>query len=430
MNKITERIIQFNKSRLPKMVEIKYRFMEQNPFRFYRGICHIFYEDLAKEKQFLKAPAGWISGDLHLENFGSFTGDNNQVYFDLNDFDEAVLAPVTWELARILTSIYVGFKSLNIDEEKADKMAQLFLRSYMHTLLKGKADYVEASTARGLICKFLAKVARRKQKRILIKRTSLTKRRVQMLTDNPKHFKIKKAFKEELIDHINDWLKTDERSPYNYKVVDCVFRLAGTGSVGLERYAFLLKSSNDIGHKYILLDMKEAVPSSLNPYVTIAQPKWQSEAERVITIQQRMQNRCPALLSVCYFKKKSFIMQEMQPAKDNLNFGLLEQYRDMWSVIDSMGMLTASSVLRSSGRDGSATADELIAFANNQEMGDALIRYAKHYSIQVYEYYREFLHDRRYLRNSGVLIKKIPKGNPGPLKDDIKHIEEHVKTIL
>lgn len=431
MNNTTERITTFNKSRLPKMVEIKYQLMEQNLFRFYRGTCHMFYEDLAKETAFSKVPLGWISGDLHLENFGSFTGNNEQVYFDLNDFDEALLAPITWELVRILTSIYVGFKSLRIEEEKADKMAQLFLKSYFHTLLKGKPDYIEYSTAKGIICKFLGKVADRKQRHILIKRTTLKNKRVQMLSANPKHFKIKKAVKDKLIDHVNKWLKSDENSPFNYKVVDSVFRLAGTGSVGLERYAFLLKSSNKVGHKYILLDMKEAAPSSLAKYVKAPQLSYENEASRVITIQQKMQNRCPAFLSVCTFKDKSFIMQEMQAAKDNLNFGLLQHYRDMYSVVDSMGMLTASSQLRSSGQGGSATADELMAFAQNEQIQDELIRYARHYSLQVKEYYLEFLADRRHLRHSQKLNgKPKAKGNPGPLKGDLQQIEKHAQDIL
>lgn len=429
MNSTLDRILAFNKNRLSKMAAIKYRFMAQNMFRFYRGTCHMFYEDLARETAFLKAPPVWISGDLHLENFGSFTGDNEQVYFDLNDFDEAILAPASWELIRAVTSIYVGFKSLDIEDEKAEKMARLFIKSYKNTLLKGKPDYVEASTAKGIICEFLTKVIHRKQKRILIKRTMLKKKRVQMHTANPKHFKIKTALKQQLITYVNDWLKMDEQSPYNYKVVDAVFRLAGTGSVGLERYAFLLKSSNDIGHKYILLDMKEAVPSSLSPFVKMAQPAWSSEAERVITIQRKMQNRCPAFLSVCQFNGKSFIMQEMQAAKDNLNFGLLRRYKDMCSVIDTMGMLTASSQLRSSGQSGSAIADELIAFAQDNTWEDELLYYAKLYTQQVEKYYNDFMREFPNLRKRELKLGQRSE-DKSPLKDGIKNIEKHVQVLL
>src|SRR5580692_11684039 len=184
------------------------------------------------------------------------------------------------------------------------------------------------------------------------------------------------------------WLKMDDNSPYNYKVIDGVFRLAGTGSVGLERYAFLLKSSNDTGYKYILLDMKEASPSSLSPFCSVKQPSWTSEADRIVSVQRRMQNRCPALLSTSEFRGKSFIMQEMQPTKDSIDFvALVDRYRDMYSVIDSMAMLMASSQLRSTGQDGSAVTDDLKRFASDTAWQDQVLEYAKGYAERMKAYY-------------------------------------------
>src|ERR1700761_3883310 len=137
MNEPTKRIIAFNESRIPKMRPLKYRLMLENPFRFFRGTCHLFYEDLAAATGFPAGPAGWICGDLHLENFGSYRSDNNQVYFDLNDFDEAILAPVTWEMVRLVCSIFLGFDALGIEKRKADKMVRLFFKSYTDTLKTG-----------------------------------------------------------------------------------------------------------------------------------------------------------------------------------------------------------------------------------------------------------------------------------------------------
>jgi uncharacterized protein (DUF2252 family) len=396
MNESTDRIETFNRGRLPKMVKVKYKFMQENLFRFFRGTCHLFYEDLAKDRDFPEGPLGWICGDLHLENFGSYRSGNDQVYFDLNDFDEAILAPVAWEVVRLLTSIFIGFESLKIEEARAVKMARLFLKSYTSALLAGKPDYVEAATAKGIICDFLTAVGKRKQKNLLQKKTVFKKKRLQMLTDSPKHFKIGEELKEDLFRHVNGWLKIDEYSPYNYKVVDGVFRLAGTGSLGLERYAFLLKSLNETGFKYILLDMKEASPSSLSPYIATPQPDWASEAERIVSVQKKMQNRCPDLLSTSEFRGKSFIMQEMQPTKDSINFRLLnDRYRDMYSVIDSMAMLTASSQLRSSGQNGSAITDDLKAFAQDSNWQDAVLNYATRYAYRVKEYYQAFLEDTK-----------------------------------
>ena len=94
---------------------MKYRNMRTSPFVFLRATCHLFYERVAPDLHAMQAPLTWCMGDMHLENFGSYKGDNRLAYFDLNDFDEAVLAPTHWDLIRFLTSILVGAKSLGIN---------------------------------------------------------------------------------------------------------------------------------------------------------------------------------------------------------------------------------------------------------------------------------------------------------------------------
>jgi len=376
------------------MVALKYEAMTENLFRFYRGANHLFYEDLKNAAPLPPSPLTWICGDLHLENFGSYKSDNRLVYFDLNDFDEAVLAPATWEIVRMVTSILVAFDSLNIEQKRALNLSRLFIKNYSAKLSTGKPDYLERQTAKGIVCEFLTKVSKRKQKDILAKKTVVKKNKLEILLDDPRHFEIKKSVRQELFQHITEWLKNDGDSPYNYKVMDAVFRLAGTGSVGVKRYAVLLKSLNKEGEKYLLLDMKQSIPSSLAQFVIEKQPIWSSEAERIVTIQRRMQNRPPALLSTTIFRDEPFVIQEMQPTKDSIDFKLIKkEYRNMYQVIDDMSMLTASAQLRSSGRQGSAITDELIAFGQNEDWQEAVLNYAVEYSLQVKKNYIQFLND-------------------------------------
>lgn len=397
MEDISGRIVDFNRDRQPGLVSIKYEAMTENHFRFYRGTNHIFYEDLKKANLIPNSPLAWICGDLHLENFGTYKSDNRLIYFDLNDFDEAVLAPATWELARMVTSIFIAFESLQIEQKKALNMAQLFLKTYAAALSAGKPNYIEPQTAKGIVCAFLTAVSQRKQKEILARRTIQKKNKLEILLDDPRHFELEKDLKEDLFRHIKDWLKNDGNSPYNYKVTDAVFRLAGTGSLGVKRYALLLKSLNETGEKYMLIDMKQSWPSSLLPYISTTQPLWKSESERVVTIQQIMQNRPPALLSTTVFRNESYVIQEMQPTKDSINFKLIKkEYRNIYQVIDDMAMLTASSHLRSTGRQGSAITDELIAFAQDDQWQEPILKYAIDYAHQVKKYYMEFSKDFKH----------------------------------
>lgn len=373
------------------MVQLKYKFMAENMFRFYRGTCHLFYEDLVTANAMPKSPLSWISGDLHLENFGSYKGDNRLVYFDLNDFDEAVLAPASWELARITTSIFLAFETLGIDKKKAVKMAQLFLKNYSATIARGKAYYIEPQVSKGIVGAFLDATSKRGQKRLLKKRTMKKEDGIAFIADDPRHLEVEKFRRRELILHFTQWLTYGAEGPYNYEVKDVVFRVAGTGSVGLKRYAFLLKSINKTGAKYMIVEMKQAVKSSLAPYVTVPQPEWETEAHRIVSIQQRMQNVAPALLSTTTFDGDDYMIQEMQPVKDSINFNLIkDRYRDIYQVVDDMAMLTASSQLRSSGRQGAVNADALIAFGQDSGWQGAILDYAEAYAAKVKKDYAKF----------------------------------------
>jgi uncharacterized protein (DUF2252 family) len=391
MANINERIHALNEGRAEELLEIKYTVMSENLFRFFRGTCAIFYEDFFKAEVPVSSPSMWTCGDLHLENFGSYKGNNRLVYFDLNDFDDAILAPAHWEIVRLLTSIFVAFDSLDIEKKKAEKLSSLFLKTYADTLKKGKARYIEMQTAVGIVAEFLEQAGQKKHKEIIQKRTKKSGKGLGLLLLDNKHLPIEANLKEHLIFHMQNWLLKDGNSPYNYKITDAAFRIAGTGSIGLDRYVFLIKSTNNEGAKFMLLDMKEAAPSCLAPYVKIAQPSWPSEAARVLEIQKRMQNNPPAWLSTTRFQDMDYIVQELQPEKDSIDFKLLKpRYRDMCRVVNDMGVLTASAQLRSSGRQGSAIADELIEFGNRDDWQKPLLDYAESYAITVKKYFREF----------------------------------------
>ncbi|MBB6107730.1 Uncharacterized conserved protein, DUF2252 family [Mucilaginibacter lappiensis] len=386
-----ERLIAFNAGLLPDMLELKYEGMAESAFRFFRGTCHLFYEDLAHATPLPLSPLAWICGDLHIENFGSYRGDNKLVYFDLNDFDEALLAPASYELVRMVTSIFIAFDQVKIGPRKARRMAELYLRSYSATLELGKAKSIEPRTARGIVCDFLKKAEKSTYKDLLRKRTINDRKKRIFSLEDERHFKLDKKLQAELAAHIQEWISTSSDGPYNYKVKSVVFRLAGTGSIGLKRYLFLLKSTNTRQH-YLMLDMKQCRAASPLPHVAVQQLQWESDAERVTSIQRRMQNVSAALLSTTSFRGESFLIQELQPVKDTIKFKLLkDDYRGMYQVIDDMGVLTASSQLRSGGLQGSSNIDDLIAFGRSTEWQAPLLEYALAYAEQVKRYYKRYV---------------------------------------
>ena len=394
MPSIAERIKEFNSNRLPPYTAMKYQCMAENPFRFFRGTCHLFYEDLHHNNALPAYPLSWICGDLHLENFGSYKGENRLVYFDLNDFDEGILAPATWEIARMLASIFTGFDALGIKKKDATQTAQVFLRVFSETLTKGKAKYLEHETANGIVRIFLEKIVERKQKELIRSHTVEGKgSSLQFKIDHIRYFPLEKPLRRQLITHLSQLLHRYPLLQGRFQVIDAAFRVAGTGSLGVRRYVFLLRNLKD-PKKHLLIDMKQAPPSSLQPWLTNPQPAWTSEADRVVAIQHRMQNINPALLSVTQFDGDSFVIKEMQPVADKIDFLVIrDRFKDIACVVEDMAYLTASAMLRSAGRQGAALPDELIAFGTDTHWQRGIIDYATAYAAQVKKDYTAYFKD-------------------------------------
>ena len=135
---VIDAVFSYNADREPERLAMKYAKMAQDPFVFLRGACHLFYDALPDSGLYRDAPLAWCCGDLHFENFGSYKGDNRLVYFDINDYDEAALAPCTWDLVRLLTSIQCGADALNATHGEAVTVSRTCLDAYRSALSAGK----------------------------------------------------------------------------------------------------------------------------------------------------------------------------------------------------------------------------------------------------------------------------------------------------
>src|SRR5262249_61012645 len=67
---------------------------------------------------------GWLSGDLHIENFGAFVAEaaGRQPAgptFDLNDFDDAIIGPLRLDVLRLSTSLLLAARELGANGGQA-----------------------------------------------------------------------------------------------------------------------------------------------------------------------------------------------------------------------------------------------------------------------------------------------------------------------
>jgi uncharacterized protein (DUF2252 family) len=161
--------------------------------------------------------------------------------------------------------------------------------------------------------------------------------------------------------------------------------------LGVQRYVLLVRE-DDAPERCILLDAKEAQPSALARVLTVGQREWKSEADRVVHLQCRMQAVAPALLQAAIIGATPFIVRELQPTEDRLALAAAcDRPRRLRSAIRAMARTTAWAQLRSSGRQGSATADDLIALSRSRSWRLALINCARRYQRVVERDWRRFV---------------------------------------
>jgi uncharacterized protein (DUF2252 family) len=356
----------FNAGRDPERLAMKYRKMRADPFVFLRGTCHLFYERLADIAPAPKVPSTWVCGDLHLENFGSYKGDNRLAYFDINDFDEAALAPCSWDLIRFLSSIRLGADSLSINGAEADMLCRVFLDAYAAALAAGKARWVERETSCGLVRNLLDGLGNRNRAAFLDTRTELKGKHRRIRCDGAKALPASEEQRKRIETFVHEFART-QPDPKFFDVLDVARRIAGTGSLGVDRYIVLIEGKGSPDGNY-LLDIKEAMPSSLVAHLKIKQPKWASEAERVVTLQERMQPIAMAFLNAVNIEGKSYILRGLQPSEDRVALDHWNgKIRRLEEVLATMGQVVAWDHLRSSGRGGSAIADELVEFGHRTD---------------------------------------------------------------
>jgi uncharacterized protein (DUF2252 family) len=418
MASLIERIQEFNRDREPQRLQLKYQKMRSDAFVFLRSTCHLFYEDWSAA-ELDQAPLSWICGDLHLENFGVYKAGNGLTYFNINDFDEAVLAPCTWDLARFLTSVLLGAETLK-GKPDALRLCDCFLQSYQSALRQGTAQWAERKTPVEVVQNLLDQLAERDRKKLLDQRTRFDrqkkqrqfyeaekkdeKKRILPLLDGQQE-RLKKFMPEFSATYLAQQEATSQlfqqldgtqiASLQFFNLLDAARRIAGGGSLGLERYALLVEGEGSPDGNY-LLDLKQAQPAALEPYLHSQwkQPAWKDAADRIVSIQTRVQAFTPALLSSTTLSNTPYILKELQPTKEPTDRVELKKLGSTEAQLEKlmalMGRVVAWGTLRSSGYQGAATVDQRVDFAESKRWQKPLMEYAHHSSDRVRQDWREF----------------------------------------
>src|SRR2546428_6453938 len=125
-----------NRTRVPKLVPIRYGRMSLSPFAFLRGSAVVMASDLAKTP--ISGIKVQICGDAHLSNFGFYGTPERNLAFDVNDFDETLPGPWEWDLKRLAASIVVAGRQNGYTAQENRQSVVSSIREY-RTLMQNMA---------------------------------------------------------------------------------------------------------------------------------------------------------------------------------------------------------------------------------------------------------------------------------------------------
>jgi len=376
--------------RVAALLPLRYARMRADALAFYRGSAPLFYARRAYDPALTTGPRGWVCGDAHVENFGSYRGANGLIYFDLNDFDEAVLGPLLWDLGRLVVSVRLAAAHAGLPPHAQTRQAGCVLNAYAAALAGGKTYLLERATARGLVRHLLGQVRARQQRVLLAGRVSqrggwhFLSAKATNLRPLPLHEYVA------VRGVVEAWWSAQPHPPFG-PLLDVAGRVAGVGSLGAPRYALLTRSLRP-DKLPRLLDLKLALPAAPAPYVTAPEPGWSSEAGRVVAVQELLQAVCPALLQPLTLGGQPFVLRDLQPVADKLNFyQFAHDPATFEAALPDFGNLLAWAHLRAAGRHGAAGPDELADFGQKVSgWRPALLAFAADVQTEVETDYQAF----------------------------------------
>jgi uncharacterized protein (DUF2252 family) len=266
---VVQALNEWNDELSPEDRRAKYLRMAASPFVFYRGSNHLFWADFAADERLgrfgnAEDTRTWLQGDLHAYNFGSFDDAKGELVYQVNDFDEAIVADYQLDLWRMAVSLVLiaranGDLASNHQMEVIDAFSQTYLDSLKALRMdagKGWRD-VRPDSTRGRLRRFLDSVAAVYDREGMLDRWAPGKGKQRRLNLERKDQlqEVTSAEREELEEALDGYRKTLHKSR-DFKLLDCARRLgAGTGSLGTARFYVLIHDRGDGCER--ILDVKQ-----------------------------------------------------------------------------------------------------------------------------------------------------------------------------
>jgi uncharacterized protein (DUF2252 family) len=346
-------------TRFPHLFDHKVERMIASPLALLRGSATVFYEVLDRHPSLADGPAGsgWLVGDAHIENFGAYRAGalsvsetlrshaTEQVVFDLNDFDDAIVGPWRWDVLRLATSLVLGGREMGADGKRTLGLVEELLDAYVSSVFRGR----RAPAAPPVVTNLVETVRTRTRRELLDSRTEVVRGGVRRFVRGPRYEAISPRLRERaeraFLKYTKKLARADRPNAEALEVLDAAFRIAGTGSLGCTRIAVLVRGKGGRDGAWIF-DMKsQDAPSA----ACLVRPPKMPPADRVYTAMRESLARAPRMIGVTRMRGQSMFVRRLTPQEDRIDLTRLEQ-ADLEPLARHYGALLGAAHKRGADR--------------------------------------------------------------------------------
>ena len=278
-------------TRVPELLPVLYERMSESPFAFLRGSASVMAFDLSATR--VSGLQVQACGDAHVGNFGQFATPERNVIFDVNDFDETLPGPFEWDVKRFAASLEVAFRGNGVPEEQRTLAVAGAVRTYRERIAayaslraldiwysRINVDEVIAffpPRHRGYVRRDIKKSLSRTSLRALSKLTHAVDGGHRFIEDPPLLVRLENTGHEVdevigLIEGYRQSLSEEIRTLFDrFRLVDVARKVVGVGSVGTRCWVGLFEGPDHPAGDPLVLQVKEAQASVLEPYVGASQ---------------------------------------------------------------------------------------------------------------------------------------------------------------
>jgi uncharacterized protein (DUF2252 family) len=397
-----------DRTRVPELVPARYERMLASPFAFLRGAAAVMAEDL-RHQPIANIPVQ-ACGDCHLMNFGAFATPEQNVLFDINDFDETLPGvDFTVDLKRLAASAAVAALAAGLSKARARAIAGVTVAAYRRRIRSlAKLSPLENWHSR---IEFLHEIGRiehralrRELQSILAKAKDhlaeddnfprLVKGKLPRIQDRPPliyHFTAKDDARHHIDARRALAAYRDRLSPERlclvgrYALKDVAFKVVGVGSVGTFCAVALYTCGDGTP---LFLQIKEAGRSVLERLA----PKFRGhQGQRVVEGQRVMQAASDVFLGWTEdtASRRHFYVRHLKNRRLGSMSGLVEE-----EARESYARLCGRTLARAHAR--SADAAVLAGYMGKREVfDDALASFAMGYVTRTQDDYDHLVKAKR-----------------------------------